>query len=709
MFQKYHQMYSQNDFAVIPLKGKRPELKNWSIFSDRLPTENELIAWSKVYPNSNIGLVLGKASGLVAVDIDTEDEKILEKINRVLPETPLIKKGKKGETRFYKFNNEIPFKIHPIIELLSTGNQTVLPPSIHPETNEPYVWIDSSLEYSNPDKLPTLPANFKDLIQKALEDIKDKPKQSGGRNNTLKAIAIAMMDRGESIDTIINELLTHDKLNHKTPLFSDRSEGMKSDEYSNALRFVSSIRSSVSDIIKPYTVNVSDLIAEDSPEIVKEEEFAELELPPPQGTIKDLYEYILSQSYIERPKLAYASAISTMSVLLCNKVKIMDLSPVIYNMFIAPSTEGKDVPLKMATDNLLMADAENYIGKSSMESDSGILIDLPVQREVLYSIDEADGLFRSLSNPSAATHHSKLASLLSELYSKSNSRYFGKKIVKEPIPRGRCWYPCVNIVAAMTTHSFETSFNVDILERGLGARFIYYVEEKSKKSKFKVDRKPLHPKTLEELKFWAKHTPKKEVVKLEDELIQALQESDNDVPYEEYKPIPINWHISQEAYVELEKAHTYFDEEKQKVPMGDKTRSLYGRAYEQMIRHLIVFTASRRPLKAQLTVEPEDVKWAFEYMRAMTHNNAKMFQKSFASSQIERDNNKVLEKIERAKSKGVTLSELTRSVFQNMSLNQKNSSLNTLIESDKIVALKSKKDSRKSSTIYVSTKYVKKD
>ena len=51
---------------VIPLhfQDKRPAVHGWNKYADEMPTAEEQAGWIKSFPNGNIGLVLGKMSGV---------------------------------------------------------------------------------------------------------------------------------------------------------------------------------------------------------------------------------------------------------------------------------------------------------------------------------------------------------------------------------------------------------------------------------------------------------------------------------------------------------------------------------------------------------------------------------------------------------------------------------------------------------------------
>lgn len=159
---------------------KRPEDKEWEKWCREQPDEKQVEAWRKKGLNQ-IGLCLGShltaTTKLIAVDIDNEevqlpvsqaigcvDGKVGAKGITIFCSAPLgienakIRRKKKGE----------PVKA-PSVEILSNGCQTVVPPSIHPTTNQPYRWVGTPL-YDNLKNLPTFDEWVLDEIKAILED-----------------------------------------------------------------------------------------------------------------------------------------------------------------------------------------------------------------------------------------------------------------------------------------------------------------------------------------------------------------------------------------------------------------------------------------------------------------------------------------------------------------------------------------------------------
>lgn len=176
---------------MIPLKqwndpakgaGKAPILSEWTAYATSMPSKAMQDLWVHSYPDNNIGLPFGPASGLCAIDIDTEDEALTEAILSALPTSPWKRVGKKGMGLIYRWQGQKNFKLRDsenemIVEFLGLGNQMVMPPSIHPDTGKPYVANCNLWEVL--DTIPALPVEAEKLLRDALGPV------VGGRGLTL--------------------------------------------------------------------------------------------------------------------------------------------------------------------------------------------------------------------------------------------------------------------------------------------------------------------------------------------------------------------------------------------------------------------------------------------------------------------------------------------------------------------------------------------
>jgi hypothetical protein len=155
-------------------RGEWQGLTAWQELSRRQPSKYELPIWESWPGHVGIGLVCGFA-GLIAVDIDTDQPNILRALHAVLPYSPCGKRGQKGETLFFRGAPAIrprAFNIgkERIIDLLAEGRQTVLPPTLHADTGEPYRWTREgrALDDVTPNGLPELPEDIEAKIEEAL-------------------------------------------------------------------------------------------------------------------------------------------------------------------------------------------------------------------------------------------------------------------------------------------------------------------------------------------------------------------------------------------------------------------------------------------------------------------------------------------------------------------------------------------------------------
>lgn len=176
---------------VIPLRinDKKPFFDGWSRYCLEMPSQSEKQDWLARHAPNNIGLPLGPQSKIVCIDYDYRDPKVEAAILAVLPNAPWVRIGQKGWVRAFRFNGEDPKKIFDeegvtVVEILSTGNQVVLPPSIHPKTMKPYTSNCNLADVYH--LLPTLPDDIEGVLRLAIGQIitlKSKASQGGAKFN----------------------------------------------------------------------------------------------------------------------------------------------------------------------------------------------------------------------------------------------------------------------------------------------------------------------------------------------------------------------------------------------------------------------------------------------------------------------------------------------------------------------------------------------
>jgi hypothetical protein len=127
---------------TLPLAGKRPIIDDWP---RHVTTRDDVEAWLKRQPNTNIGIRTG--DGLAVLDVDPRDdgdETLAELVAQhgELPDTPTVATGGGGLHYYLRAPHDLPSRrIGPGLELKANGCQVVAPPSTHPDTGRAYVWV----------------------------------------------------------------------------------------------------------------------------------------------------------------------------------------------------------------------------------------------------------------------------------------------------------------------------------------------------------------------------------------------------------------------------------------------------------------------------------------------------------------------------------------------------------------------------------------
>jgi hypothetical protein len=172
-------------------------MPGWQRFCRERPTTDKIAAWLRMIGDEPAGI--GVACGLDLVCIDIDLEEAVPALLAILPPSPVQKKGRKGISLFYRGSTEVirsrnfrtPEKVG-LVDLLSEGKQTVLPPSIHPDTGEPYYWwTDLTLMDVALGDLSELPDDIAERIGEVLKQFghDPDPERPSGRGRVFAAPA----------------------------------------------------------------------------------------------------------------------------------------------------------------------------------------------------------------------------------------------------------------------------------------------------------------------------------------------------------------------------------------------------------------------------------------------------------------------------------------------------------------------------------------
>lgn len=226
---EYAKRYDDIGWVVMPIKSndKRPIIKNWSNI-----TSNEETL-EKFKDDSNLGIIMGKASGIICLDIDVKSHngvKTLQELEKQyggLPQTVTSETPSGGIHYYFKYIEGIRNRknIGKGIDVQANGTQTIEAPSqidgveyewiYDPFENEiadlPQTWIDMLCEKTDEDKV--------ELATKPFEPPKEI--QQGSRNNTITQFVASMLGKKIKKDTIIKKVLKYNQEVCDPPLDDD--------------------------------------------------------------------------------------------------------------------------------------------------------------------------------------------------------------------------------------------------------------------------------------------------------------------------------------------------------------------------------------------------------------------------------------------------------------------------------------------------------
>ncbi len=137
-------------------EGRWSGLREWSRFLAAPSTREDIAGWA-AWPGAGIGLLTGN---IIAVDNDILDEDLASKIvttaDDVLGKSPLLRIGREPKALLvYRAMEPMKKRTLGKVEILAEGQQFVAF-GIHPDTKQPYRWVEQSPAEVSIDELPAV-------------------------------------------------------------------------------------------------------------------------------------------------------------------------------------------------------------------------------------------------------------------------------------------------------------------------------------------------------------------------------------------------------------------------------------------------------------------------------------------------------------------------------------------------------------------------
>lgn len=153
--------------------GTPQKISGWQRWCSEQPSAHTVAAWLRMIGDRETGIGVACGRGLIVVDIDSDD--CVDAVQAALPLASVIKRGRKGASLFFRGDTGIIATKHfraagggALVDLLSTGTQSCIPPTRHPD-GMTYEWLTEDSLFDTPlDHLTEAPDDIAERLAKAL-------------------------------------------------------------------------------------------------------------------------------------------------------------------------------------------------------------------------------------------------------------------------------------------------------------------------------------------------------------------------------------------------------------------------------------------------------------------------------------------------------------------------------------------------------------
>jgi len=510
--------YLARGYAPIPVPAgsKAPVIKGWSelrLAEADLPQHFN--------GTGNIGVLLGEPSGWL-VDVDLDCEEAVALAPQFLPPTGSTsgRPGKPSSHWWYicegskTRKHQDPVSKKMIVELRSTGAQTVVGPSVHP-SGESYDPLEGEPAVVGADTLGAAVAALAEAVRKQrhgdapperaaaapsasrpapapdavlrraeayLDRIPPAISGSGGHSQTYAAATAMVHGFGLDPETAFGLLLNRFNPRCQPPWSEKELRHKVSDAVS---RPHDRPHGWLRDAEKPEDLGGVDLSGFDPERRRAAGERPRSERPPDPGPFPEhllrvpgfvelVVAHNLATATRPQPVLALAAAICLQAVLAARKVRDERGNRTnVYCVGVAPSGAGKDNARKVNKNVLFAADMVEHEGNEDLASDAGLVTAVEAEPAILFQIDEFGRFLRTIGDPKKAPHLFNVLTALMKLYSSADTVFRGKayadkkrnKVVDQP---------CVSVYGTTVPEHFFESLTADSLSDGFIARLLVF-------------------------------------------------------------------------------------------------------------------------------------------------------------------------------------------------------------------------------------------
>ncbi len=672
--------YRARGFAPIPVPAgtKVPVLKGWQTL--RL---SEADLPRHFHGTGNIGLLLGEPSGWL-VDVDLDCEEAVALAPEYLPSTG-AKSGRPGKPLSHWWytcvgavtrKHQDPATRKMIVELRSTGAQTVVGPGTHP-SGEPYDPLEGDPRTVDHAELAAAVAALAEAVIERRHERKEtiasqEPALGSDRFHALpddhvRRRAAAYLDR---MPPAISGSGGHGQtyaaataMVHGFGLDPEAALGLLLERYNQRCQppwSEKELRHKVSDAAskphdrprgwlrdaeKPEDMGGVDLSGFDPERRRAAGERPRSERPPDPGPFPDhllrvpgfieqVAAHNLATATRPQPVLALAAGICLQAVLAARKVRDERGNRTnLYCVGVAPSGAGKDHARKVNKNILFIADMVEHEGNEDLASDAGLVTAVENEPAILFQIDEFGRFLRTIGDPKKAPHLFNVLTALMKLYSSADTVFRGKayadakrnKVVDQP---------CVSVYGTTVPEHFYESLTADSLSDGFIARLLVF-EATTTPARQRAKARPVPEAIKEAAAWWGSFKP-----------------GGNLAPEH---PDPMVVEATPEAGAAFDALAATVDEELSKPDQAG--RSLWARAEEKSCRLALIYACSANAETP--VIDAEAARWACDLSEYLTRRMLYIAHEWVADGVFDARQKRVLRIVRRADGK-ISRSELCR-------------------------------------------------
>ena len=231
--------YVDSGWSILPVKpeDKRPYMTNWLQYNHTRASKEMAVNWFKQLSGAGIGVVTGKISNMVVLDVESYCPTPIEELLKMYPTQMISRTGSGGYHLFYQYPQNVTkisnrVGIFEGADLRADGGFIVLPPTIHPNGNR-YEWIKKgplgAFPLSLLDLKSTPTTQNEGWITEALRGVSE-----GGRNDTCARLAGYFFKKGMTYDIVEALILDWNERNDPPLPMKEVKTTLKSIERSHA-------------------------------------------------------------------------------------------------------------------------------------------------------------------------------------------------------------------------------------------------------------------------------------------------------------------------------------------------------------------------------------------------------------------------------------------------------------------------------------------